>query len=77
MEFFHLSLAFVLQRAFVGVDTFSVFQEIILRGTDDPRVCNIVRFSEAIGELKVEVLIMVSVLRIFSILKTVKRRLLL
>lgn len=43
-----------IQRAFVGVDTFSVFQEIILRGTDDPRVCNIVRFSEAIGELKVE-----------------------
>eukprot|EP00250_Pteridium_aquilinum_P003194 c13514_g1_i1 orf=81-1430(+) len=43
-----------IQRAFVGVDTFNVFQEIILRGTDDPRVCNIVRFSEAIGELKVE-----------------------
>lgn len=43
-----------IQRAFVGVDTFSVFQEITLRGTDDPRVCNIVRFSEAIGELKVE-----------------------
>ncbi|KAI5066424.1 hypothetical protein GOP47_0019048 [Adiantum capillus-veneris] len=43
-----------IQRAFVGVDTFSVFQEITLRGTNDPRVCNIVRFSEAIGELKVE-----------------------
>ncbi|MCO5595163.1 hypothetical protein L7F22_049202 [Adiantum nelumboides] len=43
-----------IQRAFVGVDTFSVFQEITLRGTNDPRVCNIVKFSEAIGELKVE-----------------------
>ena len=38
----------------MGVDNFSVFQEVYLR-TDDPRVSNIVRFSEAIGELKVEV----------------------
>ncbi|KAJ4970655.1 hypothetical protein NE237_003754 [Protea cynaroides] len=42
-----------IQRTFVGVDFFSVFQEVYLR-TDDPRVSNIVRFSEAIGELKVE-----------------------
>ncbi|KAK1274482.1 hypothetical protein QJS04_geneDACA009822 [Acorus gramineus] len=40
-------------RTFVGVDNFSVFQEVRLR-TDDPRVTNIVRFSDAIGELKVE-----------------------
>ncbi|KAH9789365.1 putative plastid-lipid-associated protein 12 [Citrus sinensis] len=40
-------------RTFVGVETFSVFQEISLR-TNDPRVSNIVKFSEAIGELKVE-----------------------
>ncbi|CAM8963569.1 unnamed protein product [Rhodiola kirilowii] len=42
-----------IQRTFVGVDNFSVFQEIFLR-TNDPRVSNIVKFSEAIGELKVE-----------------------
>ncbi|KAK9157165.1 hypothetical protein Scep_003739 [Stephania cephalantha] len=42
-----------IQRTFVGVDFFSVFQEVYLR-TNDPRVSNIVRFSEAIGELKVE-----------------------
>ncbi|KAK2641385.1 hypothetical protein Ddye_023148 [Dipteronia dyeriana] len=42
-----------IQRTFVGVDFFSVFQEICLR-TNDPRVSNIVKFSEAIGELKVE-----------------------
>ncbi|KAA8549611.1 hypothetical protein F0562_001371 [Nyssa sinensis] len=42
-----------IQRTFVGVDFFSVFQEVYLR-TDDPRVSNIVRFSDAIGELKVE-----------------------
>ncbi|KAJ0686770.1 putative plastid-lipid-associated protein [Helianthus annuus] len=40
-------------RTFVGVDLFSVFQEIYLR-TNDPRVSNIVKFSDAIGELKVE-----------------------
>ena len=45
----------LMQRTFVGVDAFSVFQEIALRGTDDPRVNNIVRFSEAIGELNVQV----------------------
>ncbi|KAI3449892.1 hypothetical protein Pfo_006557 [Paulownia fortunei] len=42
-----------IQRTFVGVDSFSVFQEVYLR-TDDPRVSNIVKFSDAIGELKVE-----------------------
>ncbi|KAI4386280.1 hypothetical protein MLD38_004225 [Melastoma candidum] len=42
-----------IQRTFVGVDFFSVFQEINLT-TDDPRVSNIVVFSDAIGELKVE-----------------------
>ncbi|XP_068490566.1 probable plastid-lipid-associated protein 12, chloroplastic isoform X3 [Phaseolus vulgaris] len=44
-----------IQRTFVGVDFFSVFQEVYLR-TNDPRVCNIVSFSDAIGELKVELL---------------------
>ncbi len=39
----------------MGVDAFTVFQEILLRSTDDPRVANIVKFSEKIGELKVEV----------------------
>ena len=47
-------LCMSLQRTFVGVDFFSVFQEVYLR-TNDPRVSNIVRFSDAIGELKVEV----------------------
>lgn len=42
-----------IQRTFVGVDFFSVFQEVYLQ-TNDPRVSNIVRFSDAIGELKVE-----------------------
>ncbi|XP_078445986.1 plastid-lipid associated protein PAP / fibrillin family protein [Wolffia australiana] len=42
-----------IQRTFVGVDGFQVFQEVYLR-TGDPRVSNIVRFSDAIGELKVE-----------------------
>ncbi|XP_065861730.1 probable plastid-lipid-associated protein 12, chloroplastic isoform X2 [Euphorbia lathyris] len=42
-----------IQRTFVGVDLFSVFQEVYL-GTNHPRVSNIVRFSDAIGELKVE-----------------------
>lgn len=46
---------FLVQRTFVGVDAFTVFQEILLRGAGDPRVSNIVRFSEKIGELKVEV----------------------
>ncbi|KAL2470465.1 putative plastid-lipid-associated protein 12 [Abeliophyllum distichum] len=42
-----------IQRTFVGVDSFCVFQEVYLR-TDDPRVSNIVKFSDALGELKVE-----------------------
>ncbi|XP_050219808.1 probable plastid-lipid-associated protein 12, chloroplastic [Mercurialis annua] len=42
-----------IQRTFVGVDLFSVFQEVYLQ-TNDPRVSNIVKFSDAIGELKVE-----------------------
>ncbi|KAL4271569.1 hypothetical protein GQ457_13G010990 [Hibiscus cannabinus] len=42
-----------IQRTFVGVDLFSVFQEVYLR-TNDPRVSNIVKFSDWIGELKVE-----------------------
>jgi hypothetical protein len=45
-----------IQRTFVGVDSFKIFQEVYLR-TDDPRVINVVKFSESIGELKVEVLI--------------------
>lgn len=47
------STASPIQRTFVGVDSFSVFQEIYLQ-TDDPRVSNIVKFSDTIGELKVE-----------------------
>ncbi len=39
----------------MGVDAFTVFQEILLRSTDNSRVANIVKFSEKIGELKVEV----------------------
>uniref|UniRef100_A0A0E0DWI4 Plastid lipid-associated protein/fibrillin conserved domain-containing protein n=1 Tax=Oryza meridionalis TaxID=40149 RepID=A0A0E0DWI4_9ORYZ len=42
-----------IQRTFVGVDSFKIFQEVYLR-TDDPRVINVVKFSESIGELKVE-----------------------
>ncbi|KAB1227938.1 putative plastid-lipid-associated protein 12, chloroplastic [Morella rubra] len=42
-----------IQRTFVGVDVFRVFQEVYLR-TNDPRVSNIIRFSDSIGELKVE-----------------------
>ncbi|KAF9587658.1 hypothetical protein IFM89_004490 [Coptis chinensis] len=42
-----------IQRTFVGVDVFNVFQEVYLR-TEDPRVSNIVQFSDAVGELKVE-----------------------
>ncbi|XP_042016701.1 probable plastid-lipid-associated protein 12, chloroplastic [Salvia splendens] len=45
-------MAFLIQT-FVGVDSFTVFQEIYLR-TDDPRVSNIVNFSDSVGELKVE-----------------------
>ncbi|PON83911.1 Plastid lipid-associated protein/fibrillin conserved domain containing protein [Trema orientale] len=42
-----------IQRTFVGVEFFGVIQEVYLR-TNDPRVSNIVKFSDAIGELKVE-----------------------
>ncbi|XP_010535029.1 PREDICTED: probable plastid-lipid-associated protein 12, chloroplastic [Tarenaya hassleriana] len=42
-----------IQRTFVGVDVFTVFQDIYLR-TNDPRVSNIVKFSDIVGELKVE-----------------------
>ncbi|XP_062083870.1 probable plastid-lipid-associated protein 12, chloroplastic [Humulus lupulus] len=42
-----------IQRTFVGVDFFSVIQEVYLR-SNDPRVSNIVKFSDFIGELKVE-----------------------
>lgn len=42
-----------IQRTFVGVDAFRIFQEVYLR-TDDPRVVNVVKFSESIGDLKVE-----------------------
>ncbi|XP_027084872.1 probable plastid-lipid-associated protein 12, chloroplastic isoform X1 [Coffea arabica] len=45
--------ASAIQRTFVGVDSFTVFQEVYLR-TNDPRVSNIVKFSDAVGELKVE-----------------------
>lgn len=44
-----------MQRTFVGVDAFTVFQEIVLNGPEDPRVSNIVQFSKDIGELKAEV----------------------
>ncbi|KAM5567876.1 hypothetical protein ABKV19_015784 [Rosa sericea] len=40
-------------RTFVGVDFFSVFQKVCLQ-TKDQRVSNIVEFSDAVGELKVE-----------------------
>lgn len=44
-----------LQRTFTGVDVFTVFQDVYLKTTNDPRVSNIVKFSDFIGELKVEV----------------------
>lgn len=34
---------------------FTVFQDVYLKTTNDPRVSNIVKFSDTIGELKVEV----------------------
>jgi len=34
---------------------FTVFQDVYLKATNDPRVSNIVKFSDFIGELKVEV----------------------
>lgn len=42
-----------IQRTFVGVDAFSVFQEIRLR-SPDPRVLNTVNFSRTFGELVVQ-----------------------
>ncbi|KAK8934983.1 hypothetical protein KSP39_PZI015078 [Platanthera zijinensis] len=42
-----------IQRTFVGVDIFKIFQEVYLR-TKDPRVTNTVQFSNQIGELRVE-----------------------
>ncbi|XP_078148042.1 plastid-lipid associated protein PAP / fibrillin family protein [Carex rostrata] len=42
-----------IQRTFVAVDSFKIFQEVYLR-TDDPRVTNVVKFSDSIGELRVE-----------------------
>ncbi|KAJ4785436.1 Plastid-lipid associated protein PAP / fibrillin family protein [Rhynchospora pubera] len=42
-----------IQRTFVAVDSFKIFQEVYLR-TDDPRVTNVVKFSDLIGELRVE-----------------------
>jgi len=50
-----IAISHCLQRTFVGVDSFRIFQEVYLR-TDDPRVVNVVRFSESIGDLKVEVI---------------------
>ncbi|VVB00755.1 unnamed protein product [Arabis nemorensis] len=43
-----------IQRTFTGVDVFTVFQDVYLKTTNDPRVSNIVKFSDIIGELKVE-----------------------
>jgi len=42
-----------IQRTFVGVDVFTIFQEIFL-DTSYPRVSNIVQFSDKVGNLKVE-----------------------
>lgn len=42
-----------LQRTFVGVDAFKVFQEVLLL-PDEPRVCNVVEFGTNIGYLRVE-----------------------
>lgn len=42
-----------IQRTFVGVDAFSVFQEVLLQ-PDEPRVCNVVEFGRNIGYLRVE-----------------------
>jgi len=41
-----------LQRTFVGVDAFKVFQEVLLQ-PDSPRVCNVVEFGRNIGYLRV------------------------
>ena len=42
-----------IQRAFVGVNAFSVFQEITLREGSDARVNNIVDFGPTVGQLRV------------------------
>jgi hypothetical protein len=42
-----------IQRAFTGVEAFSVFQEIFLEGEDGARVNNVVDFGPSIGYLKV------------------------
>lgn len=42
-----------IQRAFTGVEAFSVFQEIFLTGDDGARVNNVVDFGPTIGFLKV------------------------
>lgn len=42
-----------IQRTFTGVDSFSIFQEILFQGEDVPRVNNVVEFGAA-GTLKVE-----------------------
>ncbi|CAG9464404.1 unnamed protein product [Pedinophyceae sp. YPF-701] len=46
-----------IQRAFTGNDAFTVYQEIILKGTPEdpsPRVNNVVDFGKGVGELRVE-----------------------
>jgi hypothetical protein len=50
-------ISHLLQRTFVGVDSFRIFQEVYLR-IYDRRVVNVVRFSESVGDLKVEVIYM-------------------
>lgn len=44
---------------------FTVFQDVYLKTTNDPRVSNIVKFSDFIGELKVEV----SIFKLFASLR--------
>lgn len=41
-----------IQRTFVGVEAFKVYQEVQLQG-EDPRVNNVVDFGDFIGFLKV------------------------
>jgi hypothetical protein len=45
-------LLLALQRTFVGVEAFKVFQEVVLQ-PDEPRVCNVVEFGTNIGYLRV------------------------
>ena len=44
-----------MQRTFVGVDAFKVYQEIQLSSSTSKRVYNVVQLTERIGELRVEV----------------------